>query len=258
MTIMNLRRLEEVSQNASRPERGAMVDGWSVGLSPSRAKRSRCVNPFYATTRSLEENLRAVHALYAAMNLPCVFRMTPFVHDSTLDAQLDTLGYARFDTTLVMTMPITEANASPPRLDNLSIEPEANLEVAAQFLAQLRGDSREEINALALRWQLCATLVASRFAYSNSERVAHALTVIEDGHVGVFDVVTKAAQRGRGIGTALLDRVIAEAQAAGVHTAYLQVSPDNPAIRLYERTGFTVSYEYWYRALARDLSSKRY
>jgi hypothetical protein len=36
-----LRRIEEISQNASRPERGVMVDGWSVGLSPSKAKRSR-------------------------------------------------------------------------------------------------------------------------------------------------------------------------------------------------------------------------
>ncbi|HPG62625.1 MAG TPA: hypothetical protein PK586_11480, partial [Casimicrobium sp.] len=56
MTI-DLRRLEEISQNASRPDRGLMIDGWSVGLSPGLAKRSRCINAFYASARAFEVNL---------------------------------------------------------------------------------------------------------------------------------------------------------------------------------------------------------
>jgi N-acetylglutamate synthase len=252
---MNLRRLEEVSQNASRPERGLMIDGWSVGLSPSRAQRSRCVNPFYTSTRSFEDNLMAVREVYARAALPCIFRMTPFVHDAAMDARLDQLGYTKFDTTLVMTMPLANVNAQPPRAPRIQIEIESNIQVAAQFLGQLRGDTREELTALSLRWQLSALQITSHFAYAESTRVAHALTVIDDGYVGVFDVVTKASERGRGIGTVLLDRVLAEAKLAGAHTAYLQVTPDNPARHLYERAGFIAVYEYWYRALPQDISS---
>jgi ribosomal protein S18 acetylase RimI-like enzyme len=251
---MNLRRLEEVSQNASRPERGLMVDGWSVGLSPSRAKRSRCVNPFYATTRSFDDNLATVHEAYERAGLPCVFRMTPFVHDAEIDARLDRLGYVKFDITQVMAMPLDQANAQPPRAPGLQIEIESNVQVAAQFLGQLRGDTREELAALSMRWQLSASAMTSHFAYVDSARVAHSLTVIDDGYAGIFDVVTKASERGRGIGSVLFDRVLAEARAAGAHAAYLQVSPDNPARRLYERAGFSVAYEYWYRALPHHVS----
>ena len=59
---INLRRLEEISQNASRPDRGLMIDGWSVGLSPGLAKRSRCINPFYPSARPLEVNMAEARA----------------------------------------------------------------------------------------------------------------------------------------------------------------------------------------------------
>lgn len=44
--------------------------------------------------------------------------------------------------------------------------------------------------------------------------------------------------RGRGIGTRLLDALLAQARQAGVKTLSLSVEHDNPARRLYERTGF--------------------
>ena len=43
--------------------------------------------------------------------------------------------------------------------------------------------------------------------------------------------------RGRGIGSALLDRLL-ESAGAGYRKVCLSVSPDNPALRLYERAGF--------------------
>ncbi len=254
---MNLRRLEEVSQNASRPERGVMVDGWSVGLSPSKAKRSRCVNPFYASTRSFGDNFDAVRDLYTQLGLPCIFRMTPYGHDAiAIDTQLDALGFVRFDTTLTMAMSLENVKTETLKAPGLHVESEPNFQVAAQFLAQLRGDTAEERDALSLRWQMSPLQIASRFAYVQSARIAHAITILDDGYAGIFDVVTKASERGHGYGTALFDRVLAHAKLEGAHTAYLQVSPDNPARHLYERAGFTVAYEYWYRAMPHDIEKK--
>jgi N-acetylglutamate synthase len=254
---MNLRRLEEVSQNASRPERGIMVDGWSVGLSPSKAKRSCCVNPYYASTRPFGDNFDAVRDVYARAGLPCVFRMTPYGHDAVvIDAQLDALGFVRYDMTLVMAMSLEDLNTETPKAPGLHIETEPNFQVAAQFLAQLRGDTAEERDALSLRWQLSPLHITSRFAYVQSARIAHAISILDDGYAGIFDVVTKASERGHGFGTALFDRVLAHAKLDGAHTAYLQVLPDNPARHLYERAGFTVAYEYWYRALPGDIEKK--
>lgn len=53
----------------------------------------------------------------------------------------------------------------------------------------------------------------------------------------LIDIALIPAWRGRGIGTALLANLIAEADGAG-RTVELHVEPDNPARRLYARFGF--------------------
>jgi ribosomal protein S18 acetylase RimI-like enzyme len=47
-----------------------------------------------------------------------------------------------------------------------------------------------------------------------------------------------ADERGRGVGTALLEELLAQARATGHPAVSLSVETDNPAVRLYERLGF--------------------
>lgn len=47
------------------------------------------------------------------------------------------------------------------------------------------------------------------------------------------------AARGRGAGTFALDALSSLLRGLGVHAMHLQVRADNPALRLYERAGFT-------------------
>jgi ribosomal protein S18 acetylase RimI-like enzyme len=49
------------------------------------------------------------------------------------------------------------------------------------------------------------------------------------------------AARGRGAGAAALGLLDAELKRHGVRALHLQVRPENPALRLYERSGFTRS-----------------
>ena len=48
-------------------------------------------------------------------------------------------------------------------------------------------------------------------------------------------------RRGAGAATAVLERLADELRARGVRAVHLQVRPENPALRLYERSGFTAS-----------------
>ena len=50
-------------------------------------------------------------------------------------------------------------------------------------------------------------------------------------------IAVEAGSRGRGVGTALLNALAREAQAAGHRELSLTVSPRNPAVRLYRRAG---------------------
>ncbi len=250
---MNLRRLEEISQNASRPDRGLMIDGWSVGLSPGLAKRSRCINPFYPSTRSFEENLAAAKSAYDSANLPCLFRITPFIFDPTLDDRIDALGYVKFDPALVQALQLVDVRFDHVRANAGSIFHQPDLALAAHWVGEMRGDDAREIAGLAERWRLSVANVSADFVFdANGERVSRSVSITEEGHIGIFDVGTVTAHRNRGYAGALLAHQLKAAIAAGATTAYLQVAADNPARQTYERFGFRTFYDYWYRALPDD------
>jgi ribosomal protein S18 acetylase RimI-like enzyme len=60
--------------------------------------------------------------------------------------------------------------------------------------------------------------------------------------IRIVDITLLPDQRGAGIGSRLIDDVLAEADAAGL-AVRLHVEPWNPALRLYERRGFRVVEE---------------
>ena len=251
--IIDLRRIEEISQNASRPDRGLMIDGWSVGLSPGLAKRSRCINAFYPSSRTFEINLAEAKRAFTLAGLPCIFRITPFVNDSTLDQRLEALDYVKYDAADVQVMDLEALDVSHVRETAARFSLEINLQTAAQWVAEMRGDNAAETAGLAERWRLSAATVLPSFAFdANEVRVARSVVIRERDHVGIFDVGTDAAHLNKGYATALLAQQLRDAKASGARVAYLQVRSDNPARRIYERFGFRTAYQYWYRALPAD------
>jgi GNAT superfamily N-acetyltransferase len=53
-----------------------------------------------------------------------------------------------------------------------------------------------------------------------------------------LSIGVQASERGRGVGAALLAAALAQAALDGHRRVSLSVEPDNPALRLYERSGF--------------------
>lgn len=69
-------------------------------------------------------------------------------------------------------------------------------------------------------------------------------TTDEYGHIDdatpSFSISLLEGYRGRGMGSALMTRMLDELQAAGYARASLSVQKENPALRLYERLGFRI------------------
>ena len=61
-----------------------------------------------------------------------------------------------------------------------------------------------------------------------------------DERITIVDIVITPAERQRGLGTALLTRILAEADASGA-VVDLRVAVGNPALALYQRLGFTIT-----------------
>jgi ribosomal protein S18 acetylase RimI-like enzyme len=60
-----------------------------------------------------------------------------------------------------------------------------------------------------------------------------------DAHTPVVAIAVTPSHRGRGLGTALLTALSAAARSDGARGLSLSVGPSNPALRLYERVGYT-------------------
>jgi ribosomal protein S18 acetylase RimI-like enzyme len=75
--------------------------------------------------------------------------------------------------------------------------------------------------------------------YVGEEPVASAELTVGGGIVGLYNVCTRTAHRGKGIGTAMTMRPLLDARAAGFETAVLQASEEG--FPIYSRLGFEVT-----------------
>jgi ribosomal-protein-alanine N-acetyltransferase len=60
-----------------------------------------------------------------------------------------------------------------------------------------------------------------------------------DGRTPELTIAVVPSRRGRGLGKELLEALLAQAREDGYESVSLSVEPENPALHLYERHGFT-------------------
>ena len=125
------------------------------------------------------------------------------------------------------------------------------------FLADLYASTRAEEMALAASWsderkrafllhQFMLQDQHYRLHYPNAERllieqggtpIGRIFVAISVAEIRLMDVALVPAARGRGIGSALLTRLLDYADRLG-RPVTLHVEPFSPALRMYERAGF--------------------
>jgi ribosomal protein S18 acetylase RimI-like enzyme len=237
------RRIEELGLNSSAPPGQLLYDGWLLRLLPGKAKRARSVNAIYASTLAVEEKIAYCERLYAQAGLPLLFRMTPFVQPEGLDGHLQQMGFERFEATAV------ESATIDPATFAMAGAREAPLEQWVHAVGELRGSPAGHVHSHFARLR---DLPLPKRAFCIEEGgavVATGLTIVEDGHAGLFDIVTRPDQRRRGCARRIVASLLKCAhEDLGAMKAYLQVEAGNaPARSLYARFGFAERYQYWYR-----------
>jgi ribosomal protein S18 acetylase RimI-like enzyme len=241
-------RIEEAGLNAAQPAQQLLFDGWLLRYSPGKARRARSVNAIAEGRLPLWEKIAHCAHWYAKEGLPCLFRITPFSRPRELDTALARSGFVAEDETHVMTLAL--AGAVPPARHEVR---EMSVEEFAQQVGRLRGSSAQQIAAHEVRLSASPLRLKSRrLALEEEGRIAAVGQSVPEGElVGLYDIVTAADARGRGLATALTVEMLRRAQSDGARTAYLQVSADNIAARrVYGTLGFVDRYAYWYRTPA--------
>jgi ribosomal protein S18 acetylase RimI-like enzyme len=242
---LDLARVEEAGLNALQTQRQMFYDGWLLRLSPGKARRARSVNAHFGSTRPLAGKIAYCERVYAAHRLPILFRMTPFQQPPELEAALAARGYVEFDPTLVQ---VAELERPPPDegADVALTSPPVDAFVDA--VARLRGSTPQQRDAHYERLRNTALTVHPVLAVENGEPLATGQAVLDDGLVGIFDVVTADRARGRGLATRVVTQLLTWAWERGAAHAHLQVDAANaPALAVYRKFGFATAYRYHYR-----------
>jgi ribosomal protein S18 acetylase RimI-like enzyme len=243
-----LARVEHAGLNASASPRQHGLDGWLLRFSPGKAKRARCINALAAGQRAVDDKLRECAVLYREAGLPLIVRSTPFSQPAGLDDLLAQRGWQRFDDTLVMVLVGLDRVAEAALPSGIVVAPAAASEYA-RAVGALRGSTPGEVAAQAERVAASPVPYEGVLWRREGEVVACGQMAREGDLVGLYDVFTAPAERGRGLARALCAQLLVQARNQGARVGYLQVDAVNePAQAVYRRLGFNEGYQYHYRS----------
>ncbi len=249
--------LEERAFNAWPARETRLTDGWLLRFSRGYTKRANSINA-WRPAGPLQNVLPAAQALYAARALPTIVRLTPLAPPAT-DAWLASIGYQQIDVSLVMTVDLATPTPIAPSADRaaphekFTADPAVHLAPAPspEWLGGCADANRVPPAQRAIHDAMVRALAPPAAFASldvDGQSMAWGIAVVERGMVGLFDIVTVPAARGRGFARRLVTTLLAWASAEHATTAYLQVVATNtPAIHLYTSLGFRESYRYHYR-----------
>ncbi|WP_449334207.1 GNAT family N-acetyltransferase [Streptomyces chattanoogensis] len=246
-----VRGLQERAARALPAEQVENADGWWLRHAPSCAWWVGTVLP-HGDAGPGEWVSRVVGAeeFYAGHGAAARFQISPSACPEGLDTVLAERGYRRHHpvslqvASTAYVLEKVSAGSLRVRLDDRPTR--AWCEVWRAVHGE-GGDCRAE-------WDMLGRVErpgAYACAMIGDEAVAVGRAVADTGWAGVFGMATLPRARGKGAAREVL---AALADWAGAHDAdhmYLQVERDNmPALRLYERTGFSEVCGYHYRTAA--------
>ncbi|MFD0772814.1 GNAT family N-acetyltransferase [Streptomonospora algeriensis] len=208
--------------------------GWRLAWSEGVTRRANS-----AVRLESAAPVEAVEAYYRERGLaPCI-QIWP--GDEELDERLARRGYHAQGATLAM---VRDLGANPPAVRGTDISVTSRPEGAWRALWEEAGQPPERVPAL---HRILDRAPAVGYGLDRSGH-ARGCVVVDGTWAGVYAMVTRPAERGRGLAGAVLEALLERARAHGAERSYLLVEEDNPAaLRVYERAGFTADRAYHYR-----------
>ncbi len=253
--------LEKLSFHAHPCLSEEVYDGWLLRFAQGYTKRANSVSVVGKSGLAFADKIRYCEERYGEQGLPTVFKVTPMAAE--LDGLLAERGYTFVDKTNVMTVDLTKGGKKAAKgaatnkgelpdalaTEQVSVVIEEKFTESWQYyyftfikVAQTHIPTAKKIQANITNPVLCATV------YLDKKAVACGLGVMEQGYVGLLDIVVKEEYRGCGFGKVLCGALLDKAKEKGATTGYLQVVDSNEAAKsLYQGLGFEDIYSYWYR-----------
>lgn len=232
--------------------------GIIVRSSQGYTKRANSANVLAIAPHEYLKVLAHVEEYFKRCSLASIFRLPLFEsqlsHQQVLDFDdhLQHKGYAYQDKSLVyqkqLKVPLQLADYQTITAHYTLLNLEQWLAAFCQFKYGQQVDKNRHVEPHLAILKRIKTRVIPAVLLVDNQIVCCALGVVDGDVIGLFDVITKPDQRGKGYAQQLITRMLNDASAEHIKKSYLQVVADNTAaLGLYEKLGFTLSYQYWYR-----------
>lgn len=240
-----LHKIEELSLNAWPSLQTVIYDGWILRFAEGYTRRANSISPLYPSQMDLEEKVRHCEGLYGQQNLPVIFKLAGRDESGELDQYLGARGYHDEAYTSVQ---VADLNSWQAQVDSgLKFSDSLDDAWEKAFSSMHLLDNRQR----QIHMRMVNSIVPPKtFVWQRKDEqiIGCALGVLQDGYLGIFDVIIDREFRGRGYGESLMRGLLSWGKTNEAHTAYLQVMVDNePALGLYHKLGFREAYVYWYR-----------
>lgn len=243
------KRIEELSINAWPSRQTIVYDGWILRFGGGYTRRANSISPLYESRLGFTEKTGYCERLYNSTGLNTVFKLTDKGSPEGLDEFLSVQGYREEAQTSVQVLGLS--GGSGAMHEGFKVY-ESFDEGWFESLCSINEVNRE--NAGKLKAILSGIIPERYFAAleMDGRLVACGVGVVENGYIGLYDIVVDKELRGRGYGRRLMESMLSFGREKGASSAYLQVMLDNPvALKLYESLGFRELYRYWYRVKER-------
>ncbi len=203
---------------------------------------------------TLDGQIAAAEAFYRRHARPAAFMISPASLPGGLDAELAARGYGVHEPSLVRIADAAGAMDLRETAADIELADTPNDAWRDVFLSEYADGAAGRIRlGIIDRIDRPSCFVTARAA---GGPVAIGMGVADEGWLTVLGMYTLPEHRGNGHGGAVLRALARWASANGAPSLFLQVMEDNaPALRLYDKVGFTPAYTYHYRVAVTNASS---
>ncbi|MEK5396160.1 MULTISPECIES: GNAT family N-acetyltransferase [unclassified Paenibacillus] len=243
--------IEEITLNTWPAEQSVLLKGWILRTAAGYTKRANSVNPLYGAghcTADLGGQIKLAEQYYEQAGLKPVFKITPYTQPANLDERLEEHGYTIVEPSSVRLLDLEDL-ATPDLRFTVQVSESLTEEWLNVFseLTELTDKNRETLTRMLSASHLRQGYV---LLYNNGAPTACGLGVIQNGYMGLYDIVTASEYRRQGMAEQLLLALLHWGKSQGAMASFLQVVQANAgASALYDKLGFKEIYQYWYRVL---------
>lgn len=241
--------IEEITLNTWPAEQSVLLNGWVLRTAAGYTKRANSVNPLYGEESSIADltnQIKLAEQYYKDAGLKPVFKITPYIQPTNLDEALAERGYTVVEPSSVRLLEL-EGLATPDLRYEIQVQ-ESLTEEWLNAFTKLSALSKDNGSTLTRMLSACLLQQGYILLFNNGVPTACGLGVIQNGYIGLFDIITASDQRRQGMAEQLLLALLHWGKTQGATTAFLQVVQANTgASALYDKLGFKEIYQYWYR-----------